>query len=98
MIRVGKYAQQRAEVVEQTEAILAAADTDNDGILTEEQQTEFDGLKAKRAKLDEAIARERQFIEAEKSAPAVLTAKGNGDNPDGPRVTTQIPGLPVSLP
>ena len=74
MIRVEKYAQQRAEVVKQTEAILAAADTDNDGILTEEQQTEFDGLKAKRAKLDEAIARERELIEAEKSAPAVMVS------------------------
>ncbi len=87
MTRLERYVQQRAEVVEQSEAILTAAEQDNEGDLSDEQQEEFDGLKAKRLKLDASIARERDQIEAERSAPAVITAKGNGEGPVKPLAT-----------
>ena len=89
MTRLERYRKQHADIREQMGAILAAAESQEDGRLSEDQQTEYDGLKAKMASVNEAISREQELIEAELAAPAVQTARGNGEGSDGLRVTSQ---------
>ena len=87
MTRLENYRKQHADIREQMTAILAAAESQEDGRLSEDQQKEYDGLKAKLASVTEAIGREQELVEAEKIAPAVQTAKGNGEGPDKPLAT-----------
>ncbi|KKM68048.1 hypothetical protein LCGC14_1464830 [marine sediment metagenome] len=82
MIRLQKYQSDHAEIRESMESIVAAAEADNDGELTEEHEAEFKELQAQLAKVNVKFQREKDLIEAEKSAPVILTAKGNGDNAD----------------
>ena len=81
MIRLQEYETKHAEIREEMEGILVAAEA-TEGVLTEDQQTEYDGLKAKLATVNAAIQREKDLMEAERSAPVILSAKGNGDNTD----------------
>ena len=82
MTRLENYRKQHADIREQMKAILVAAESQEDGRLNEDQQKEYDGLKTKMASVTEAISREQELVEAEKIAPAVQTAKGNGEGGD----------------
>ena len=70
MTRLLKYQQQLAEITDQLEAIHATADAEQEGVLTEEQQTEWDGLKAKRDQVQVSIVREEELREARRNEPA----------------------------
>lgn len=65
-----KYQGQLADIQEKMEAIHNAADADQDGILTDEQQAEWDTLKAKREKVRQAEARAKELHEAKLREPA----------------------------
>ena len=82
MIRLDTYQKKHTEIREKMEAILAATESQEDGRLTEDQQTEYDGLKGKLANITDAIGREQELIKAELAAPAVQIAKGNGEGGD----------------
>lgn len=78
MKRLLKYQQARSAVVEQMEALAAAADEENDGELTEEQQEQWDGHAAELKAIDAKIQREKDLAEAERTAPAVVQIPGDG--------------------
>ena len=96
MTRAEKYRQERNAVLDKMDAINAAvaADPSADGHLSEAQQAEWDGLKAKAATLKDAIAREEEIEREERRAPAVRSIPANGT-----RVTevTEAHGRPAVI-
>lgn len=72
MNRLAKYRKQHAETRELMGAILTAAEA-TDGVLTDAQQKDYDGHKAKLATVEASIARENELAEAERRMPAVAS-------------------------
>ncbi len=82
MTRLEQYQQKSAALLDQREAILAVADKDNDGELTEDQQAEYDKLKTAWKSNEQLVADQREIEAAERVAPAVQAAPGNGESGD----------------
>ncbi len=84
MTRLEQYQQKSAALLDQREAILATADKDHNGELTEDQQAEYDKLKIAWQANERLVADQREIEAAERVAPAVQTARGNGEGGDVP--------------
>lgn len=69
-----QYQEQFADIQEKMEALHKAADAEQDGILTEEQQAEWDGLKAKREQVKAAETRAIELREQRRTAPAARSS------------------------
>ena len=69
-----QYDQQLAEITDKLEVIHKTADDDQDGILTDEQQTEWDGLLEKRKQVEAQKARAVELREQRRNAPAARVA------------------------
>ncbi|KKN09780.1 hypothetical protein LCGC14_1043170 [marine sediment metagenome] len=65
-----QYDQRLAETTDKLEAIHKAADDDQDGILTDEQKVEWDGLLEKRKQTETQKARVVELREQRRNAPA----------------------------
>lgn len=86
MKRSERLRQQAETVRGQMRTIADAADQAEGGLMTAEQETEYTGLKAQLARF-EGQAREAEQLEAsERAAPAVATARGDGEGPVRGRV------------
>jgi len=69
-----QYQEQRADIQEKMEALHKTADDDQDGILTEEQQVEWDALKAQREEVKATEARASELREERRNAPAARSS------------------------
>jgi len=87
MKRLAKYQAQHADIRAKIEALLAAAEANDDARFTEAQQAELTSLKAKLVGLDTLIGEEKALIEAERHAPAISRA-----GPDAGPVTVTSRG------
>ena len=86
MNRLARFRRDYKAVLDQMEVInaAAAADEENDGRLTEEQETEYAALRERATTLQTAIDRERELEDAERTAPAIKSVPGNGSGGDAP--------------
>ena len=73
-----KYKQKIAELTDQLEAIHRTADAGQDGILSNKQQVEWDGLISERSQEQAALDREVELMEQRRRAPAARTASADG--------------------
>lgn len=80
MTRLQRYQQQRAAVLDEMKAINEAAEAseDQDGRLSDEQETEYAACKERLTQLNTAIEREQEVEAAERAAPAIQRLPGNG--------------------
>jgi HK97 family phage major capsid protein len=69
-----QYQEQLADIQEKMEAIHKTADAEQDGILTEEQQAEWDALSAKREQVKATEARAIELREERRNAPAARSS------------------------
>ena len=69
-----QYQEQLADIQKKMEAIHKAADDEQDGILTDEQQTEWDSLKAQREQVKVTEARASELREERRTAPAARSS------------------------
>ncbi len=73
-----QYDTQLAEITKKLEVIHKTADDDQDGILTDEQQTEWEGLLEKRKQVEAQKSRAVELREQRRNAPAVMSAPADG--------------------
>ena len=69
-----QYDQRLTEITDQLEVIHKTADDDQDGILTDEQKVEWDGLLEKRKQTETQKARVVELREQRRNAPAARSA------------------------
>ena len=81
MTRLQQYQQKATSLKEQMEAMLAAADADNEGIMTAEQKIEYDGIKAKWSQAIDLRDDQAAMDAADRAAVPVQLVKGNGEGP-----------------
>ena len=90
MTRLQQYQMKADGYKAEMEAVLAKADEDTEGILTAEQQTAYDDIKAKWSQTIQLRDDQAAQDEADRNAVPVLVAKGNGEDSD-------VPPVPVKL-
>lgn len=69
-----QYQEQRADIQEKMEAIHNTADAEQDGVLSEEQQVEWNALKAKLEQVKATEARAIELREERRNAPAARSS------------------------
>lgn len=79
MLRSARLRKQAAEARTAMRALADAADKNDDGLMTAEQQAQYDAHKAKAAAFDAQAAEAEQLEAAERAAPAVRSVDGNGN-------------------